>query len=118
MLESHVEKAAVELARKRAGMDEGVKAGKARHQLGKAKSSRVNKLFEQDAMSKELKDEAETEAELARLELARARKEKQLAALELEKALAVLERRTIHRSRAWWWSARCPPASGSTRRRS
>jgi RND family efflux transporter MFP subunit len=96
MLESHVEKAAVELARKRAGMDEGVKAGKARHQLGKTKSSRVNRLFEQDAMSKELKDEAETEAELARLELVRARKEKQLAALELEKALAVLERRTIH----------------------
>jgi len=95
-LESHVEQATVELARTRAEMNEGVEAGKVRLELGEAKHSRVNKLFESDALSKDLQEEAETEKELAQLELDRAHKEKQLAGLELERALAVLERRTIY----------------------
>ncbi len=95
-LDSHVEQAAVELARTRAKMDEAVRAGKARLELGRAKSSRLNKLFENGALSLDLREEAETEKELAQLEFDQARKEKQIASLDLRRALAVLDRRTIH----------------------
>ena len=95
-LEAHVEQAAVELARTRARMDEGVLSGKARLELGERRRSRVNKLFENNAASQEQREEAETEAELARLELERARAEKKQAGLDLRKARAVLDRRTIH----------------------
>ena len=95
-LDSKVEKAAVALARSRANMDEDVRAGKARLELGELKYSRVNKLFEQNALSLDLREEAETEAELARLEFYEAQAEKKLASLELGRAQALLERRTIH----------------------
>ncbi len=95
VLESQVEQAAVELARNRAAMNEDVLVSQARLELGERKKARVNELFENDALSVELRDEAVTEAELARLELDRARADKRLAALELQKAQAVLERRSI-----------------------
>jgi RND family efflux transporter MFP subunit len=95
VLESQVEQAAVELARKRASMNENVLVSKERFELGKRRKHRVNELFENDALSLDLRDEAVTEAELARLELARAQAERKLAALELKQAQAVLERRSI-----------------------
>ena len=95
-LDAKVEKASVALARSRAEMDEDVLAGKARLELGNRKRSRVNKLFKENALSLDLREEAETEAELARLEFYEARAEKQLASLELDRAQAMLERRTIH----------------------
>jgi RND family efflux transporter MFP subunit len=95
VLESHVEQAAVELARNRAAMNEDVLVSKERFELRKRKKRRVNELFQNNALSVELRDEVVTEAELARLELGRARAEKRLAALELRKAQAVLERRSI-----------------------
>ena len=95
VLESQVEQAAVELARKRAAMNEDVLVSKERLELGNRRKTRVNELFENDALSLDLRDESVTEAELARLELDRARAEKRLAALELRKAQAVLERRRI-----------------------
>jgi len=95
VLESSVEQASVELARKRAAMNEDVLVSKARFELGKRKRIRVNELFDNNALSLELRDEVETETELARLELDRARADKRLAALELQKAKAVLGRRWI-----------------------
>jgi RND family efflux transporter MFP subunit len=95
VLESRVEQASVDLARDRAAMNEGVLVSKARFELGKRKKTRVNELFDNHALSLELRDEIATEAELARLELGRARAEKRLAALDLQKAEAVLARRKI-----------------------
>ena len=55
----------------------------------------MNKLFEGNALSLDLREEAETEADIALLELERARADKQLASLQLEQAVALLKRRTI-----------------------
>ena len=94
-LESGVEKAAVELARARASMQGTIKAREASVALGESRQQRVNRLFEQDTLSLDLREQAETEAEIARRELLEARESQRLASLELQQAFALLERRTI-----------------------
>lgn len=94
-LESGVEKAAVELARARASMQGTIKAREASVALGESRQERVNRLFEQDTLSLDLREQAETEAEIARRELLEARESQRLASLELQQAFALLERRTI-----------------------
>jgi RND family efflux transporter MFP subunit len=94
-LESEVEQAAVRVASARAAMNERIQSSEASATLGKRKLDRVNKLFENDTLSLDLREEVETEAKVARMELKEARAEKQLAALQHEQALAVLKRRTI-----------------------
>ena len=94
-LESEAEQAAVRVASARAAMNERIQSSEASATLGKRKLDRVNKLFENDTLSLDLREEVETEAEVARMGLEQARAEKQLAALQHEQALAVLKRRTI-----------------------
>jgi len=94
-LESEVERAAVRVASARAAMDERILSSEASATLGKRKRERVAKLFQEDTLSLDLREEVETEAEVAELELEEARAEKRLAALQQEQALAVLERRSI-----------------------
>ena len=95
-LESEAEQAAVRVASARAAMNERIQSSEASATLGKRKLDRVNKLFENDTLSLDLREEVETEAKVAQLELDQARAEKRLAALHREQALAVLKRRTIH----------------------
>ena len=94
-LDRGVERAAYELARSRARMEGQLKARDARKRLGERKSERARHLFDNNALSLDLRDEVETEAEVARLELQQARDEHRLAALQLEQAREVLHRRTI-----------------------
>jgi RND family efflux transporter MFP subunit len=95
LLESAAERAGVELARERALAQGEVKSQEANLALTERKRQRARKLYEGDALSAELRDELETEAEVARRQLQRAREEKSLAALQLQQAEALLERRTI-----------------------
>lgn len=94
-LESTVEKAAVELARARSRMTGQLRAREATLELGQRKRERAEKLFDKDALSFELRDTVETEAKVARLEVQQAREDKRLASLQLEQALAILERRVL-----------------------
>jgi RND family efflux transporter MFP subunit len=95
-LESEVEQAAVRVASARAAMNERIRSSQANATLGERKRDRVNKLFQNNTLSLDLREEVETEAKVAQLELDQARAEKRLAALHREQALAVLQRRTIH----------------------
>ena len=94
-LESGAELATVELARAEARMNEQVKSRKASASLSKRRRDRLQKLYEEQTLSLDLREEVETEAELAQLELAQARADKRVAALQLDRAIAVLKRRTI-----------------------
>ncbi|MBW2281603.1 MAG: efflux RND transporter periplasmic adaptor subunit [Deltaproteobacteria bacterium] len=94
-LESGAEKAAVRVARARARMDGDVRSREASLALGAQRRERAKELFEHNALSLDLRQEIETEAVLAELELTRAREEKDLAKLELERAIEALKRRTV-----------------------
>ena len=94
-LESNVERAAVDLAEARARFEGELQSREARLELGQRKHDRARQLFDGEALSIDQRDEAETEAKVARLELQQARENRQLAALELARASAVLERRSI-----------------------
>jgi RND family efflux transporter MFP subunit len=94
-LESGAERAAVELARARSEMDGAEQARAAKERLGSHKEARARRLFDQKALSLDLREESETAAELARFELEQAREERRLAALQLAQAEELLRRRTI-----------------------
>lgn len=94
-LEASVEKAAVMVARARAERDIDVLASEASLALDEARQSRALTLFENDAVSLDVRQEVEAQATLAGLELQRAREDRRLAHLELERTRAALERRTI-----------------------
>lgn len=95
-LDSGVERAAVEVARARAKMDGEIKAREANLDLGKHRRRRANNLFEQDALSLDLREEVDTEAIIARNELQSAREKQMLATLQLVQAQEALKRRSIH----------------------
>jgi RND family efflux transporter MFP subunit len=94
-LESATERAAVELARARAEMDGAERARLANVKLGTHKEVRAKRLFDSNALSLDLREESETAAELARLELQQAREDRRLASLQLAQAEEILRRRTI-----------------------
>jgi RND family efflux transporter MFP subunit len=94
-LESGVEKATVELARLRAKEDAEILLGKARVEFGERSKARTDELYSRKSLSQHAKDEADHEASLAKLELREARQSRKRAELELKRAIAVLERRTI-----------------------
>jgi len=94
-LDSGVERAAVELARARAGMNGDIEAREANLDLGTQKRRRANNLFKKGALSLDLRQEANTEATIARLELKSAREDQRLARLQLAQAREALKRRSI-----------------------
>ena len=94
-LESAVERATLDLARARAEMDGQERAREASVALGRNKETRARRLYEKSVVSLDLREEAETAARLARLELQQAREERRLASLQLTQAEEVLRRRTI-----------------------
>jgi len=94
-LESGVEKATVELARLRAKEDVEILLGKARVEFGERAKARSDELYSRKSLSQHSKDEADYEASLAKLELREARQSRKRAELELKRAIAVLDRRSI-----------------------
>lgn len=94
-LDSSVEQAQVDIARMRAEMKGEIGTRSARLALGESRQRRAADLYQGDALSVDRREEAETEAEVARRELEQARENRGAAALELRRAVAVLERRTI-----------------------
>ena len=94
-LESVAERATVQLARAQSEMTEEIDSAKARASLIERRRKRLQKLYELNTLSLDLREEVETEAKVARIELERAYAEQKLAALQLEQALALLDRRVI-----------------------
>jgi RND family efflux transporter MFP subunit len=94
-LNARVEKATVELARVRSERDQAIKAKRARLDFTKRRLKRNQSLFEQNLISEQIVDEAETDVLLAELELGEFLEERMIALLELERARQALEVRTI-----------------------
>lgn len=94
-LNSEVEKATVELARIRAERDQAIKARTARLEFTQRLLERNRELFEQNLISEQVVDEAETDVLLAELELGEFMEERKIAELELARAREALKIRTI-----------------------
>ena len=94
-LESSVEQAAVDLARERANMRQTILAKEVNAAYALRQRDRVRELHKKKAASKADRDQAETDAKLARLELETAKNNQTLAKLELRRAIAALELRSI-----------------------
>ena len=94
-LESSAEVAAVRLARAQSEMNEEIKSREETALMMERRRVRLTQLYEQNAVSLDLREEVETDAKIARFELRQARDDKRLAALQLDHAVALLQRRTI-----------------------
>jgi RND family efflux transporter MFP subunit len=94
-LDTSVELAAADVARTRAAMIGTIRSREANLLLTSSRRKRAQNLFEQQAVSLDIREEIDTEAEIARLEVQEARENKQLAELEHRQAMAVLNRRTL-----------------------
>lgn len=94
-LDSDVERAAVRVAKARAERGGEIEFAEASLELGKKRLARATELFERASLSLDTRQQLETEADLAASDVKRARENHRIASLELEQALAVLERRTI-----------------------
>ena len=94
-LESSVEEAVVALARARADMQEEIEAKRIQRDLANSKKERVLELFRKKSIPGFEKDEVVAEAALAELELKRAYSNQKLAALELDRASADLQLRSL-----------------------
>ena len=94
-LKSRIEKATVELARVRAERDQAIKARRARLEFTQRQHQRNQDLLAQNLISEQIVDESETEVLLAELELGEFIEERQIAIIELERAMESLDIRTI-----------------------
>jgi RND family efflux transporter MFP subunit len=94
-LESSVEQAKVNLARHQANINNPVHTKKIRLEFTKRHSQRIENLHRKKAVSFKDKDEADTEVAIAKADLLQAKIERKKAKLQLELALAELNRRTI-----------------------
>ena len=94
-LESSVEKATVEAARARTRMTGEIGARKADLAFKQRQARRMANLFKRKAVSSHEKDQAETDVALAQMELQKACEENHFASLELKRAEAIMQERTI-----------------------
>ncbi|MEO8628286.1 MAG: biotin/lipoyl-binding protein, partial [Betaproteobacteria bacterium] len=94
-LESGPERAALAIAKSRAGMLGPVEAAQARVTFAKSKEKRQEELFQQHFVSSSALEEAKTERKLAESELHVAVENQQLSALEVRRAEELLNMRTI-----------------------
>ena len=97
-LEAGVERAAVEVARMRASQQGALRVREESLSLSATRRQRGSELFEKDVLSMDIREELETQARIAELELVQAKESRQLAALELLQAEALLARRTLRAS--------------------
>jgi RND family efflux transporter MFP subunit len=94
-LEASVERAAVDVARMRASLQGELRAREEALVLSTNRSKRGTELFDQRALSVDTREELETQARLAQLELLQAKEARQLASLELRQAEGLLSRRIL-----------------------
>ncbi len=94
-LERTVEIARVHLARLKARSNSEIENRRVQLQYAKRNSKRIKDLYARKSVSLYEKDKADTEVALAEIELKKATENKKFAQLNLELALAELERRTI-----------------------
>lgn len=94
-LEASVQRAQVEQARARAAMDGEIRAAQENVKFTQRKLKRINDLYSSQAVAPQQKDEVETEARLASMDLRKAKEDKRLAELELQKAIEALNQRTV-----------------------
>jgi RND family efflux transporter MFP subunit len=94
-LESSVEQAAVRVAEARANRTVELESTRVSLKLGRKRQARAADLYEGESMSLDLREEVETEAQLAALGVEQAKENHRLALLQLEQARATLARRTI-----------------------
>ncbi len=95
VLESTVEQAAVRAAQARADRTVELESTRVSLRLGNKRRTRALDLYAKDSISLDLREEVETEAQLAELGVEQAREDHRLAVLQLEQAQAILARRTI-----------------------
>ncbi len=95
-LESSVERATVASAAARARMDGRLRSRQARLDFAIRGLGRSTELSKKDAISAQQLDEAEHEKRVAEGDVLEAREDRDLAALELERAKAALALRSIH----------------------
>ncbi|MBW2280904.1 MAG: efflux RND transporter periplasmic adaptor subunit [Deltaproteobacteria bacterium] len=94
-LESSVEEAAVRVAQARAQRKVEVEFSRANLGLGEKRRDRAVELYESRSLSLDQREEVETRATLAALELEQAQEDQRLARLQLDQAVAALGRRTV-----------------------
>lgn len=95
VLESSVEDAVVERARVLAKVEGDIRLQQERLAFAERMHKRISELFNSEAISAEKNDQAATEVTLARARLQKARENRTLARLDLDRARAMLEQRTI-----------------------
>jgi RND family efflux transporter MFP subunit len=94
-LDAQVEQAAVAVAEARAAAEGQLRTREADLALDLRRSERGHQLYERSALSLQVREELETEAEISRQQLREAREDQRLASLQLDQARAVLAQRTI-----------------------
>jgi RND family efflux transporter MFP subunit len=94
-LASGPEKAALQLARSRAGMEGDIKSAEARVELARKKWERADELQKKNFVSANARDEAQAEYRLATEQLRAARENRRLAELDVNRAREVLAQRSI-----------------------
>jgi RND family efflux transporter MFP subunit len=95
MLSSGPERAALDLARSRAGNEGEIKAAEARLELTRKKFERAEELVKKNFVSANARDEAESEYRLASEQLRMAQENRRLNELEVKRAEQVLAQREI-----------------------
>jgi RND family efflux transporter MFP subunit len=94
-LSSGPERAALDLARSRAGMEGEIKSAEARVELTRKKWERADELQKKNFVSANARDEAEAEYSLATEQLRAARENRRLAELDVNRAREVLAQRSL-----------------------
>jgi RND family efflux transporter MFP subunit len=94
-LASGPEKAALQLALSRAGMEGDIKSAEARVELSRKKWERADELQKKNFVSANARDEAQAEYRLATEQLRAARENRRLAELDVDRAREVLAQRSI-----------------------
>ena len=94
-LEAGVERATMELARARSEMETIVREKQAMLEFSLRKQKRAEELYKENVIPIEQIDEARTSVSLAMIELENAKEDLRLAALELKRSIAVVDRMTI-----------------------
>jgi RND family efflux transporter MFP subunit len=95
-LASGPQRAALDLARSRAGMQGELKAAEARAELARKKLVRADELVKNNFVSANARDEAMAEHQLALEQLRAARENQQLAVLEVKRAEEILAQHSVH----------------------
>jgi len=94
-LNADVERAAVAAARLRADANAELQAAASSHDFAQKKKVRTQDLYRQNFVSQQVRDQADTEAEVAEMRLRQAREQARHARQELALAQAQLDQRTI-----------------------